>query len=410
MIKTLRRKFIITAMSVAFGVFILLVGGINAINTLNMKHYTLELMNILKENGGVAPDMSGSQSNSGGIWGSGVYSDSLPGRYFTVLLDENGELVNTVGNPYVDSQTMTPQKATALAEQLFAQNKKSGYKGTFRFDTMSKNDGRTLYLFIDCKENFQRAGIVLKITLIVGLSGLLMVLFLTLFFSKIVLKPIEESYAKQKRFITDASHELKTPLTVIAASAEVIEMEGNGSEWTESIKEECKRLAELTQKLVFLAKMEESDGLNKKMEFCISDAVEEEGKVFLPVCQAQNKRLIASVQPAITYNGDEQLIRRMVALLVDNAVKYSDPETYVEIMLEEVNKKIVLKISNPSKSTKDGNLDLLFERFYRADESHNSATGGHGIGLSVVKAIVDAHKGKITAKCENGIVSFTVVF
>ena len=100
----------------------------------------------------------------------------------------------------------------------------------------------------------------------------------------------------------------------------------------------------------------------------------------------------------------------MVALLVDNAVKYSDPETYVEIMLEEVNKKIVLKISNPSKSTKDGNLDLLFERFYRADESHNSATGGHGIGLSVVKAIVDAHKGKITAKCENGIVSFTVVF
>lgn len=397
-------------MSVAFGVFILLVGGINAINTLNMKHYTLELMNILKENGGVAPDMSGSQSNSGGIWGSGVYSDSLPGRYFTVLLDENGELVNTVGNPYVDSQTMTPQKATALAEQLFAQNKKSGYKGTFRFDTMSKNDGRTLYLFIDCKENFQRAGIVLKITLIVGLSGLLMVLFLTLFFSKIVLKPIEESYAKQKRFITDASHELKTPLTVIAASAEVIEMEGNGSEWTESIKEECKRLAELTQKLVFLAKMEESDGLNKKMEFCISDAVEEEGKVFLPVCQAQNKRLIASVQPAITYNGDEQLIRRMVALLVDNAVKYSDPETYVEIMLEEVNKKIVLKISNPSKSTKDGNLDLLFERFYRADESHNSATGGHGIGLSVVKAIVDAHKGKITAKCENGIVSFTVVF
>lgn len=397
-------------MSVAFGVFILLVGGINAINTLNMKHYTLELMNILKENGGVAPDMSGSQSNSGGIWGSGVYSDSLPGRYFTVLLDENGELVNTVGNPYVDSQTMTPQKATALAEQLFAQNKKSGYKGTFRFDTMSKNDGRTLYLFIDCKENFQRAGIVLKITLIVGLSGLLMVLFLTLFFSKIVLKPIEESYAKQKRFITDASHELKTPLTVIAASAEVIEMEGNGSEWTESIKEECKRLAELTQKLVFLAKMEESDGLNKKMEFCISDAVEEEGKVFLPVCQAQNKRLIASVQPAITYNGDEQLIRRMVALLVDNAVKYSAPETYVEIMLEEVNKKIVLKISNPSKSTKDGNLDLLFERFYRADESHNSATGGHGIGLSVVKAIVDAHKGKITAKCENGIVSFTVVF
>lgn len=409
MIKTLRRKFIIVAMSVAFGVFILLVGGINAINTLNMKHYTCLLMDILKENGGVAPEMSDSQPN-GGIWGNGVYSDSLSGRYFTVLLDAEGNLVNKVDNPLIDSQTMTRQKAAAIAEQLFAQNKKVGYKGTFRFDTMSKNDGRTLYLFIDCKENFQRAGIVLKITLIVGLSGLLMVLVLVLFFSKIVLKPIEESYAKQKRFITDASHELKTPLTVIAASAEVIEMEGNGSEWTESIKEECKRLADLTQKLVFLARMEENGGMTKKMEFCISDAVDEEGRVFLPVCQAQGKRLVASVQPAITYYGDEQLIRRLVALLVDNAVKYSDPKTYVEVMLEEVNKKIILKISNPSKSTKDGNLDLLFERFYRADESHNSATGGHGIGLSVVKAIVDAHKAKIIAKCENGVVSFTVVF
>lgn len=406
MIKTLRRKFIIIAMSVAFGVFILLVCGINATNTLNMKHYTIGLMNILKGNGGVAPNASSSTNDE--IWDNGIYSDSLLGKYFTVLLDADGNIVDAVDNPYVDCPTIKKQTAAALAEQLYAQEKYTGYKNNFYFDVMSKNDG-TLYLFIDCKDNFRRAEIVFKITLAVGLSGLLMILVLTLFFSRIVLKPIEESYAKQKRFITDASHELKTPLTVITASAEVIEMEGQASEWTESIKAECKRLAELTQKLVFLARMEENGGVSKKMEFCISDAVDEESRVFLPVCQSQNKRLVASIQPAITFNGDEQLIRRMVALLVDNAVKYSDPETYVEVTLEEVNKKIILKVSNPSQATAPGNLDILFERFYRADKSHNSATGGHGIGLSVVKAIVDAHKGKITAKCENGIVLFTVV-
>ena len=277
-----------------------------------------------------------------------------------------------------------------------------------RFDSIS-DDGLTTYIFIDCNENFHRALTVFKITLLVGLFGLITVLFLVLFFSKIVLKPIEESYTKQKRFITDASHELKTPLTVISASVDVIEMEGYKNEWTEGIKAETKRLAELTQKLVFLARMEENGGISKKMQFCISDVIEEECKVFIPVCQTQNKKLNLKIQHALIYDGDEELIRRLITLLVDNAVKYSDANSYIDVLLEEVNKKIILKVSNPASGMSDGNMDMLFERFYRADPSHNSSTGGHGIGLSVVKAIAEAHKGKVSAKCENGIVSFTVI-
>lgn len=396
-------------MTIALGVFILLVLGINTINTLNMKHYTGELINVLKENGGIAPDLSSALPPEDFSFSSGsVYTDSLSGRYFTVWLDGKGELLDKPLNPFIDSYTVSATKAVSIAQHLHARCKYSGYYGTLRFDTITTDDNVT-YMFIDCKEGFQRAATVWKITLLVGFFCFFTVLLLALFFSRIVLKPIEESYAKQKRFITDASHELKTPLTVIAASAEVIEMEGNGSEWTESIKQETKRLAELTQKLVFLAKMDEKGEATKRIEFCISDAVKEEGRAFLPVCQSQNKRIIADIQPAITYKGDEQLIRRLVALLMDNAVKYSDDETYVHASLEEVNKKIIFKVSNPSKETPNGNLDMLFERFYRGDPSHNSATGGHGIGLSVVKAIVDAHKGKITAKCENGVVTFTII-
>lgn len=397
-------------MSISLGVFIILICCINAINVLNMHHSTCQLMDVLKANDGRLPEASEELDKD--LYSpiiSGVsYEEALKGRYYTVSLKNDGTLANIVPNPYPSTiSDKQHDRVVKAAYKAFSEGKKSGYEQNLRFDSLEETAMIT-YIFIDCSENFHRALTVFKITLLVGLFGLITVLFLVLFFSKIVLKPIEESYVKQKRFITDASHELKTPLTVISASVEVIEMEGYKSEWTEGIKEETKRLADLTQKLVFLARMEENGGFTKKMQFCISDAVEEECRVFVPVCQTKNKKLSLKIKPGVVYDGDEQLIRRMITLLVDNAVKYSDENSYIEISLEEINKKVVIKVSNPATGMPDGNMDMLFERFYRADPSHNSSTGGHGIGLSVVKAIAEAHKGKVSAKKENGVVTFTV--
>lgn len=412
MIKRLRKKFIIVTTCSVLAVLVLIVGIINIVNYVNVVNNSDRIVNLLQDGGGTF----------GGNGFSGDYTESPDGdfnskplrpispetpfetRYFTVVLDDSGTVIN-VNTDKIASVDMT--QAADYAVTLFNKKKQTGFYGIYRYGTKTVGNSDTMYIFVDCTKELTSFKTFMLISLAVGLSAFIAVFLLVFFLSGKVTKPIADSYAKQKRFITDASHEIKTPLTVISADAEVLEMQGTCNEWTESIKDQVKRLTSLTEKLVFLARMDEDNKRLTTTDFSLTDAVEETIKPFFAVAVTKGLTLDCDIQKNVSYCGDEALLRQLVSLLVDNALKYSDANGRVGVKLKATGSKIQLDVYNSAKDL-NGDLSILFDRFYRNDKSRNSETGGHGIGLSVAKAIVTAHKGKITAHSENGTVVFTV--
>lgn len=234
----------------------------------------------------------------------------------------------------------------------------------------------------------------------VSVVGLMAVLFLLIFLSGRIVKPFSENYEKQKRFITDAGHELKTPLTIIDADAEVLEMDIGENEWLRDIQTQTKRLAQLTNSLILLSRMEEQPR-TERIEFPISDLVEETVETFQALAKTRNKNLSANIQPMLSMSGDEKAVRQLITILLDNAIKYANDVGRIEITLKKQKNMIYLSTFNTVESISKENIMHLFDRFYRVDQSRNSQTGGYGLGLSIASAIVNAHKGKITASTED---------
>ncbi len=411
MIKSLRQKFIgITMLSVAV-VLALIIGFINIANYRDVNQTADAKLMMLTMGGGTfdAPEKPSNGSNhSGGFLGFGgreTMNEETPfdTRYFTVSIAEDGNITE-VNTDHIAAISATEAKSYALS--LYEAGKKEGYMDDYKYSVASMTDEAgtsvTMYIFLDCTKELASFRSFLTISIGVSILGIIAVFILVLFLSKLVTRPIAESYAKQKRFITDASHEIKTPLAIIDANTEVIELENGSSEWTISTKRQIRRLSSLTEKLVFLSRMDE-DGANLTMaDFNLSHAIQETIESFDSVVEAKHKTLNATITDDITFYGDEGNIRQMMSLLIDNAIKYSDESGLIQITLQSTNHAKQITVWNSVESIEKGDLSVLFERFYRNDSSRNSKTGGHGIGLSVVEAIVHAHKGKITCKSEDG--------
>lgn len=318
-------------------------------------------------------------------------------RYFTVTVDENGEVTDCDLDRIAAVDEETAEEYTQTAQQ---KNKTTGFQGIYRYRVTETEDGAK-YVFLDCRREISSFRTVLVTTISVSLLGLAAVFVLVVIFSRMVFRPVEESIQKQKRFITDASHELKTPLTIIDANTEVMEMESGESQWTKSTRKQIQRLSGLVQQLVTLSRLDEEKGLEEKCEFNLSEAVSECVQPYESLAQTREKNLTLNIEEDITYTGDERSIRQLAGILMDNAVKYSSENGNITLTLKKKGKKIFLEVYNDADDLPQGKLDVLFERFYRLDSSRNSGTGGSGIGLSVAKAIVQAHKGKITAENKN---------
>ena len=224
-----------------------------------------------------------------------------------------------------------------------------------------------------------------------------------LLFSRRAIQPIADAYEKQKHFITDAGHELKTPLAVISANTEVLEMTQGESEWTQSIRNQVGRLAELTNDLVSLARMDERDSRMLMTDFSLSDAVSESLAPFVAVAGQRGKPIQTDIQEGLTLCGNEEAIRRLVGILADNAIKYGAEGGEIRITLRSAGRGMVFQTRNRVETPiKKGAHEELFERFYRGDASRSSKVAGYGIGLSMARAIVAAHRGKISAASEDG--------
>ena len=211
-----------------------------------------------------------------------------------------------------------------------------------------------------------------------------------------IIRPISESYEKQKRFITDAGHEIKTPLAIIDADAEVLEMDvGEDNEWVADIRQQIKRLTGLTNDLIYLSRMEEGGQNLLKTEFSFSEAMEETAQPFRSLAKVQEKELSIGIEQDVTIHADEKSIRQLASILMDNAMKYSPEGSVVSLNAGKNARGVYMTVENEAKGLKRTDVEHLFDRFYRADASRNSEKGGHGIGLSMARAITEAHGGKI---------------
>jgi signal transduction histidine kinase len=191
-------------------------------------------------------------------------------------------------------------------------------------------------------------------------------------------------------------------LTIIDASTEVLELEQGENRWTNSIRNQVKRLASLTENLVSLTRMGESENALTQVDFSLSDAVSEVAETFVAPARTNGKSIEMDVEQNISFTGDESAVRRLVSILLDNAIKYSSAGAAIKLSLKRQGKYAVITCANPVDSIAKGDLDVFFERFYRGDSSRGEQTAGYGIGLSMARAIVTAHKGRITARSDDG--------
>lgn len=489
MLKKLRRKFIAIAMLSVSIVLIAIVGTINIANYMSTNEALDARLKLIAGNGGTFPDLL--EQKNMGVEGNktdsinkgtptlkeppsgktdvqppedmnqadlnendikendlkrhGISPESqFDTRYFTVTINSNGDVENIDTSKIA---SVSSENAAEYAKKLWKSGKKgdgkSGFAESCKYLTVD-DDGSTMYIFLSCQRELSTIKTYILASVGISVFGLVVVFAMIYFFSGKILKPVSESYEKQKRFITDASHEIKTPLTIIDANTEVIEMIEGENEWTSSTRKQVARLTSLTEKLVFLSRMDEEATKLEMLEFSLSDAILDTAEPFKTVARTKGKKLTIDVTDGILYTGDEKTIRQLVSILLDNAMKYSgcsnagfekgninknnlnktiqtqndcattiNPAPEIEISLKQSGKNRIITVWNTVDETaniKKGRQDILFERFYRTDTSHNSKTGGFGIGLSAAYAIVKAHKGKITAESKDGrSIKFTIV-
>ncbi len=410
MLRKLRVKFIAIAMISIFVVLAVILAVINIVNYVNVDKNANQILDILVQNEGVFPK---SFDNIG-------ISEETPynTRFFCVTLEKKtGDVL------YVDTSSISAidyDTAIEYAQEVFNSGKTTGYINGFKYNSSVKiieyptsktnyNFACRTYIFLDWSSQLSYFRYFLIVSISVCVAGFVLVFLFVVLFSKAVMRPVAESYEKQRRFITDAGHELKTPITIIDANTEVIEMTQGESEWTDSIKNQVKRLTSLTEQITYLAKMEEGTDKVKFTDFSLSDAVQETVDQYKAYVISSGKTLNTKIENNISYNGDEQSIRQVVSLLLDNALKYSNKQGTIGITLQKSG-HITLQVSNTTDFIPAGKHDEFFDRFYRGDNSRNSHTGGQGIGLSIVKAVVQSHGGKVTCSSPDGkSVNFTIV-
>ncbi|MCD8082619.1 MAG: HAMP domain-containing histidine kinase, partial [Clostridiales bacterium] len=250
-----------------------------------------------------------------------------------------------------------------------------------------EEEEETRVIFLDCWRSLTNLSTFCIACGWVSLSGLLAVLALMIVLSKWILRPFSENYEKQRQFITDAGHEIKTPLAIINADADILEMElGEGNEWLQDIQKQTKRLTSLTNDLIFLSRTEEAGNQIQMIDFPFSDMVDEMVQSFRSRALTENKAFETRILPMLTLHGDEKSLRQLVSVLLDNALKYSEENGQITVTLERQGKNALFTVSNTTSQPVDSHPERLFDRFYRGDQSHNSQTGGYGIGLSIAAA------------------------
>ncbi|OUO38783.1 HAMP domain-containing sensor histidine kinase [Flavonifractor sp. An306] len=404
MIRTLRRRFLLIALASLTGTLAVLCLVINlgyhAITTRRAD----QVLQMLHQNAGQFPEPE-TQADPGAFPGFQVTLETpFETRYVVVRLTGQREVAE------VDMEhiaALDREKVIQQVEQILDGGKSSGYSGYYRYQVFDDGEEGQTIVVLDCFLQLQAANNVLRLTLLASLACIAIVFLLLVVLSRRVVRPFAENLEKQRRFVTDASHELKTPLAIISANTGLLEASLGENRWLASTQVQVSRLDRLIGHLVELARTEEALTKEELQPVDLSGVVAGQIEDYRLLAQASGKELESDVAPGVTVRGAADNLKRLCTLLLDNAVKYCDSGGTIRLTLAQRGRWAVLSIANPCAGLDPAQLPRLFDRFYRADASRSRDTGGYGIGLSTARAIVGRHRGRLTAKSEDGLVVFT---
>lgn len=391
----LRFKFILISMLSVILVLGIIIAGINTANYNSTVRNADDILSMLADNDGHFPerDEAPPPPEEQRQDPSGSPELRFESRYFSVLIDGEGNILETDTGMIaaVDSA-----KAGQMALDVFSSKDPAGFEGDYRYLKVD-NGSSTRVIFYDCGRSLDSFRSFLKASILISVIGAAVVFILIFFASGRILRPVAESYSKQKRFITDAGHEIKTPLAIINADADVILADGN-NQWADDIKDQVRRLTGLTNDLIYLSKMEEGLPEAAFTDVDLSKLADNACGSFAAMFLTGNRFLTRNIGEKIHVKGDSGSLEKLMSILLDNACKYSPENSETSVVLKKTGRGIILSVTNDTKEPVDKeSVSLLFDRFYRTDKSRSSGTGGYGIGLSVAKAVVNAHGGKISA-------------
>ncbi len=416
MIKKLKKKFIALSMISLAVLLAAIVAGMNIINYSKVVSDADAKLDVLEQNPVSFQDASGHSGpprrlfGRGGRGGRSITQDEAEeSRFFTVVTDEDGQVwqINTSRISAVDEA-----QAEEYAEQVLAKGSEHGFVDEFRYSVSRTGSGSTI-TFLDCGRVLGSFRDFLAASIIMSLAGLLLVFLVISYFAGRIVKPVAESYEKQKRFITDAGHEIKTPLAIIKANLDVIEMDPDSTdESLEEIRDQVDRLAGLTDDLVYLSRMEERSESGVMTELPLSDVVADTVSSFEVLAEKSGRHIQSDIEQMIFIRGNVKDLEKLVSILMENAVKYSAGDDPISVSLKRNGRECVLHVANKTENpVSREDIEHIFDRFYRVDESRNSKTGGYGIGLSMAEAIVTSCEGKISAEAgDRGIFYIKAVF
>ncbi|MBE6593427.1 MAG: HAMP domain-containing histidine kinase [Ruminococcaceae bacterium] len=396
MIYRLQRRFIVVCAISIFLVVFLIFAFLAVLNFSSMNNTLDTLTDSIEQGGGKFPDSFDKREPRPDEPKKPMRFDVITPetrfstRHFTVWLDQNGEFQNA-NTDFIYS--VDTDIASEYAKKVYERGQDRGWISNYRYK-LSSYENNSLIVFVDGSFNRNMFLQSLLISAAVLVSAALVILFLILILSKKAVKPVAESYEKQKQFITDANHELKTPLTLILANLDLAQNDIGENEWLEDIRSEGIRMAEMVDRLVELTRMDEDGQKITRSEFFIDDMILDAASDFTGIAGSRGINIHTDVEQRVTVNANETMISRLIGILLDNAVKYCDVGGDIRITLKK-KRNVTFSIENTYATVDNVDLDRLFDRFYRSDRARRYA-GGHGIGLSTAKAIVQKHKGEIS--------------
>lgn len=396
--KKMQRRFIAAAMT-AFGtVMAALVIVINIVNYCQTTSRQDDLAgNLLRHEWKAAADPQKPRPSFPDMPGGGPEAEFTT-RFFVMYCGADGN-IKAVSRDHIAS--IDEETAREYTEAVLEKGKEKGYYGDYRYHVNREEEGATV-LFLNASHALQSIKSLFFLSIAIGMGSILVVFILIIFFSGYAIRPYVKNIERQKRFITDAGHEMKTPITSIATSADIAAMEYEGDEWISNIRKQTARLTRLVSDLVALSRLDEEMPFPEKAGFSLSDAAWETAEPFAVLAKANGKKYRQRIEEGLKLYGDREAIQRMISILLDNGIKYSEEGGEVGLDIYRRRRKIYIEVFNTCSLPDGSDLNRLFDRFYRLDESRAAHTGGTGIGLSMARAIAEAHGGRIGVESEAG--------
>lgn len=421
-IQKLKRQFILITMSALIVTMTMIAGFLYLGNMLISRQAIRNTLDFIIENNGELADTEDTDQESGNSGQRSQITDlhllddifKMDGhrslefrystRYFVVIFDENEEITQ-VKTDFIT--TVSEEQAEEYGRTVLESGKGFGRYGNYYYRMKVREDETSIVVFLDSENSLKYNQRLLYLALALISFGMILAFLIVRVLSTKVIQHEARNIELQKQFLTNASHELKTPLAVIRANTEMSEILDGETEWTQSTKRQIDRMNGLIKNLVMITRADENHGHLETEDVDVTKAIRETVENFEVLAEQNQKKMTCRLAENVHMHAEDAQIRQLCSLLVENAIKYCDDGGNIEVALTQKGRGIILVVSNDYAEGENVNYERFFERFYREDESHNTDKGGYGIGLSIAESLTRQYHGSIHATWKKGVISFT---